>query len=297
VTLAAPGSLRQSMQPWNRRGAIVGHMADSQPPEQLDEAIRGALVRSVLKKPLGFFFDFDGVLAPIEGEPDHARPIDGIIEQLEQLAALVHKVAIVSARPVSFLAEHFQRNTRISLYGLYGFETFIDGVAERNRAAATWESAIREVTTAAGRELPEDVLIEEKPVSVALHYRRRPRHRRAVEEWAKAKARNYGLSEQHGRMVIELKPPIPIDKGTVLAGEITDLQCAWYFGDDISDVKGFEALRNQQEQDPSFLGVCVAVASTEIGGILEDQADFTLASPLKIPVVLTNAIDLISTFD
>jgi trehalose 6-phosphate phosphatase len=269
-------------------------MPDSQPPGPLDEAIHAALARSAAMPPLGFFFDFDGVLAPIQDEPGSARPIAGLTAQLEQLATLVEKVAIVSARPVEFLAGHFAGSSRISLFGLYGLETLIDGTVERHHAAGSWEPVIREVTTAASRELPDDVLVEEKPMSVALHYRKQPRHRRAVEDWAKARAEQYGLAQQHGRMVVELKPPTSIDKGTVLAGEVTDLRCAWYFGDDISDVKGFAALHEQQAENPDFRGVCVAVENTGIVAELEQQADFVLASPLKIQDLLRHAIALLS---
>jgi trehalose 6-phosphate phosphatase len=214
--------------------------------------------------------------------------------QLEQLATMVEKVAIVSARPVDFLAGHFAGSSRISLFGLYGLETRIDGTVERNNAAASWDSTIGEVTQAARRELPDDVLVEEKPLSVALHYRKQPRHRRTVEDWAERKAGQYGLAQQHGRMVVELKPPTSIDKGTVLAGEITGLRCAWYFGDDISDVKGFAALHEQQADNRDFRGVCVAVENSGIVAELEQQADFVLASPLKIQELLRHAIELIS---
>jgi trehalose 6-phosphate phosphatase len=269
-------------------------MPDSPPADQLDEAIHAALLRSAARKPLGFFFDFDGVLAPIHQEPDQARPVAGSVELLEQLAALVPKVGIISARPVTFLAQHFGSGSALSLYGLYGLEVLVNGVTQRDTEAVSWEPAVREVTAAARRELPHDVRIEQKHLSVALHYRTSPQHRQAVEEWAQAAARRYGLAKQDGRMVIELKPPVAIDKGTVLAQQAADLACAWYFGDDISDARAFAALRGQQDQRPDFLGVCVAVENAEIGGTLERQADFVLASPAAIPALLTSAIDVLT---
>ena len=95
-------------------------------------------------------------------------------------------------------------------------------------------------------------------------------------------------------MVIELKPPIPTDKGTVLRAEVKSLRSAWYFGDDVSDAQGFEALRSQQERDPGFIGVCVAVANTEVGQALAEQADFSLASPMAMPALLAEAIEQFS---
>ena len=95
-------------------------------------------------------------------------------------------------------------------------------------------------------------------------------------------------------MVIELKPPIPTDKGTVLRAEVKSLRSAWYFGDDIADAKAFEALRSQQQRDPGFLGVCVAVANSESARALAEQADFSLASPMAVPAFLAEATEQFS---
>lgn len=98
-------------------------------------------------------------------------------------------------------------------------------------------------------------------------------------------------------MVVELKPPILIDKGTVLLKEVSNLQSAWYFGDDISDAEGFRALRSRHEEDANFFGVCVAVRNTETGQRLAEQADYTLPSPDAIPNLLASAVDLFSEAD
>jgi trehalose 6-phosphate phosphatase len=90
-------------------------------------------------------------------------------------------------------------------------------------------------------------------------------------------------------MVAELKPPVAIDKGTVLAGEIERLRCAWYFGDDVSDLKGFAALRARQARDSGFLGVCVAVSNPETGDEVERAADYLVAGPGELPGVLAAA--------
>ena len=156
--------------------------------------------------------------------------------------------------------------------------------------AESWISTIQAVRDTARQELPGDVFIEDKRLAVAFHYRQHPERRAEVEEWARSRAREHGLTEQQGRMVIELKPPIPTDKGTVLRAEVTSLRSAWYFGDDVADAKGFEALRSQQQRDAGFLGVCVAVANTEVGQALAEQADFSLASPMAMPAFLAEAI-------
>jgi trehalose 6-phosphate phosphatase len=258
--------------------------------EQPDRAISEALARAAVSGACGLFFDFDGTLSPIGPDPDAVQPVPGVVDQLTELARLASKVGIISARPVRFLVSRFGDAPGISLYGLYGLESIREGTAYTDPEAESWIPVIQAVRDEARQELPTDVFIEDKRLAAAFHYRQHPQRRAEVEEWARARAREHGLAEQQGRMVIELKPPIPTDKGTVLRAEVKSLRSAWYFGDDVSDAQGFEALRSQQERDPGFIGVCVAVANTEVGQALAEQADFSLASPMAMPALLAEAI-------
>lgn len=259
-----------------------------------EHTIYNALELCAAKRPCGLFFDFDGVLSFIQGEPDSAHPVSGVVEQLARLVPLVGKVAIVSARPVQVLARHFGKLRSVSLFGMYGLEEIRDGVASTNPAAEDWVPTIRQLITEAADDLPGGIYVEDKRLSVSLHFRRHPECGGEAEEWAHAKAAQYGLTEQRGRMVVELKPPVPVNKGTVLMGETSDLRSAWYFGDDISDAKGFDALRRRHEQDHGFLGICVAVRNNETGQVLEEQADYTLDSPGVMPDLLAAAVEIFS---
>jgi len=80
-------------------------------------------------------------------------------------------------------------------------------------------------------------------------------------------------------MVVELKPPVDQDKGMVITEGVRNAGCAWYFGDDMSDIKAFDALRAREAVDPDFFGMCVAVANPETGAEVSSAADLTLASP------------------
>ena len=87
--------------------------------EELQDAI--ALLQSS-RPPVGFFFDFDGVLAPIQDNPDASAPEPETLAGLYRLAELTGRVSIVSARPVSFLSRHIDPRRRVTLFGLYGLE-------------------------------------------------------------------------------------------------------------------------------------------------------------------------------
>jgi trehalose 6-phosphate phosphatase len=237
-----------------------------------------------------FFFDFDGVLAPVADDPDAVQPVPAVMGVLEELAGAVGRVAIVSARPVSFLRERFAALERVDLYGLYGLEVWHEGRVVTEPAALPWVPAMADLADRARAELADAVLVEYKRLSVALHYRTAPQLAGAVERWGHEQAERLGLRIQAGRMVVELKPPVDQDKGMVISEGVKRAGCAWYFGDDMSDIKAFDALRAREAVDPSFFGVCVAVANPETGAEVSNAADLTLDSPHALTAFLTEGL-------
>ncbi|MFG1689218.1 trehalose-phosphatase [Nonomuraea sp. NPDC049269] len=262
-------------------------MATSRAPLRFAEAVSATVSAA---RESGFFFDFDGTVAPIMNDPDAVLPVPGAVERLGALSELFARVAVVSARPAAFLRERFSAAPGVRLFGLYGLQTVVGGEIRNAGEAEPWAPVIRHLIADAARELPGKVLVEDKALMVALHYRADPALRGVVERWSSAKAAELGLAEQLGRMVVELKPPVPGDKGTVVATETADLTRAWYFGDDLSDIRAFEALRTREEGDPEFIGVRVAVANTETGDDLARQADFTVSGPADVPAMLDEII-------
>ncbi|UQU65631.1 trehalose-phosphatase [Couchioplanes caeruleus] len=237
-----------------------------------------------------FFFDFDGVLSPVTDDPDASQPVPSVLGVLEQLAARVARVAIVSARPVSFLRSRFDSLEHVDLYGLYGLEVWHDGDVVTEPAALPWVPAMADLAGRARSELPEAILVEYKRLSVALHYRTAPQLASQVERWGHEQAERLGLRVQGGRMVVELKPPVDQDKGMVISEGVLNAGCAWYFGDDMSDIKAFDALRAREAVDPGFFGMCVAVANPETGADVSSAADLTLESPEAVARFLADAL-------
>jgi trehalose 6-phosphate phosphatase len=237
-----------------------------------------------------FFFDFDGVLSPVTDDPDASQPVPSVLGVLEQLAAAVSRVAIVSARPVSFLRSRFAALERVDLYGLYGLEVWHEGEVVTEPAALPWVPAMAGLAERARAELPESILVEYKRLSVALHYRTAPQQAGVVERWSHEQAEQVGLKIQGGRMVVELKPPVDQDKGMVITEGVRNAGCAWYFGDDMSDIKAFDALRAREAVDPGFFGMAVAVANPETGAEVSSAADLTLDSPDAVAEFLAEGL-------
>lgn len=238
-----------------------------------------------------FFFDFDGTLAPVADDPTAVQPAPKVLAALEALAPRVRRIAIVSARPVEFLRDHLGGLAGIDLYGLYGLEhSHSGGETVTEPAALPWVPTMAELAEQARAELPPEALVEFKRLSVALHWRTAPQLGDLVQEWGRQRAERLGLRCQAGRMVLELKPPVDRDKGMVIGEAVREAAGAWYFGDDVSDIKAFAALRARAAGDSDFFGVCVAVANPETGHEVADAADLTLDSPAALADFLTNSL-------
>jgi trehalose 6-phosphate phosphatase len=90
------------------------------------------------------------------------------------------------------------------------------------------------------------LLVEEKGLSVALHYRLARAQGRAARELAEHLAAETGLFLQHGDMVEELRTPGPT-KGDSVEAFLTRAPFAGarpvFLGDDVTDEHGFEAVQ------------------------------------------------------
>jgi trehalose 6-phosphate phosphatase len=242
------------------------------------------------------FFDFDGVLSPVEDDPNAAQPVPEVTAAVAGLAEHVRQISLVSARPVEFLRDRFPTLDlptleNVDFYGLYGLEhSRGHGETVTEPDALPWVPAMAELAERARVELPEGALVEYKRLSVALHYRTSPHLAQDVEAWGLAEAERLGLKVQGGRMVIELKPPVDRDKGMVIRDAVGDARIAWYFGDDVSDIKAFNALRAREAEDPDFFGVCVAIANPETGQEVAGAADLTIDSPQALGKFLASAL-------
>jgi trehalose 6-phosphate phosphatase len=240
----------------------------------------------------GFFFDFDGTLAPIQDDPESVTPVPGAVDALTALAAAAGRVAVVSARPVSFLGSRLGAVPGLDLHGLYGLEYSADG----GRTVATAPEAepyapvIARVVAEARAAFP-NALVEDKRLSCALHFRTDPGLEPAIEAWTAEQAEAHGLRQQHGRMVVELKPPLDTDKGAIVLERAAGLAGAWYFGDDLGDLPAFAALDKLSAQDRGFHAVRVAIGLAEgRGAALGAHADLRLPGPERVPALLNSLL-------
>jgi trehalose 6-phosphate phosphatase len=186
------------------------------------------------------FVDFDGTLAPIVLDADTARPLPGVPELLLRLHRALGVLAVVSGRPVAYLRGHLP--PQIELHGLYGLEAMVGGELARHPEALAWRPVVDEVAAAARATGPAGIEVEDKGLSLTLHFRRRPEAAEDARAWAVAVAGRSGLELRTAKMSLELHPPVAVDKGTVVQARAAGMTAACYLGDDEGDLPAFAAL-------------------------------------------------------
>lgn len=198
----------------------------------------------------GLVLDFDGVLSPIVEDPTASVMPDGVASTLSRLARRLGLVAVISGRPLEFLAERV-RNPGIPLLGSYGIEQIrADGRRWMDPHAEEWLETVREASRTLAERLAASpgIRIERKPVSVAVHWRQAPDHDVAadlVRRVAREVAADTGLRLEPGKLVEELRPPIDVDKGSAVVALLAaeKPKTIAYAGDDLGDIPALEAVR------------------------------------------------------
>jgi trehalose 6-phosphate phosphatase len=222
--------------------------------------------------------DFDGTLSPIVDVPAAARPLEGATAVLAELARRFAVVAVVSGRPIDFLAPFLPDGVVVS--GLYGLEVLRGGRRTDHPGAAPWRAVVDEVARRSVTDGPAGMVVESKGLSLTLHYRTRPDLEHAVTSWASAQAARSGLVVRPARMSVELHPPIGSDKGSAVDDLVSGVESVGYVGDDRGDLPAFDALDRLEER--GIPAVRVAVASDEVPGELVDRADLVVDGPSAV---------------
>lgn len=242
--------------------------------------------------PLAVLLDVDGTLAPIAPRPQDARVPEATRAVLHELVALpdVH-VALVSGRSASDAAWVASVEGAWVL-GNHGVELRSpEGEITADELVRPWESAVARAASALTRiaDSTDGAILEDKRWTLSLHYR-------LVEEPAAAAliavarevAEATGLRVTEGKKVVELRPPVDINKGTATVtlarklGALTSDASLLFAGDDRTDEDAFRALREHRAD-------CVTVrvvGATGHEAAVDTHAEFAVATPESLREVL-----------
>jgi trehalose 6-phosphate phosphatase len=209
------------------------------------------------QKKIGIFCDFDGTLSPIVADPSAAEINPVARELLVTLRDLVTVVGIISGRKADDLSQRIMVDG-LTYIGNHGLERIQDGQRIISKEAKPYLTPIEKAAEEIEAILLPAMQLERKEATLSIHYRQTSDPQKAREQTRQrleSVAHQYGLKLFEGRMIFELRPPIEIDKGSILMEliEVNHLDAAVFIGDDITDTAAFRAaskLRNR--------GICLA---------------------------------------
>jgi trehalose 6-phosphate phosphatase len=224
--------------------------------------------------------DVDGVLAPIVQHPDDAHMPETTRRPLIEVAKRYGVVACVSGRRASD-ARRIVSLGSIAYLGSHGSEVLRPGAIapELDRELQAWTRRVQNFAqNAFGEDLKRlRVRLEDKEAIAALHWRGVPDEEGAQAAVAAVaeQAERAGFTAHWGKKVLEIRPPVRIDKGAGIVNLLRDrdLAAALYVGDDMTDIDAFHGLDELVASGRLVHAVRIGVRSDEGPPQLEAKAD------------------------
>jgi trehalose 6-phosphate phosphatase len=237
--------------------------------------------------------DVDGTLAPIVRHSEDALVDEATRALLIQVSRRYGLVACVSGRRASD-ARRIVSIGSIAYLGSHGCELLAPGsvVARLDGELEPWtrrmQQFLRETDSTELQHLR--VRIEDKGVIAGYHWRGAPNeeaaHAGVVEVAARAEAA--GLQTHWGRKVLEVRPPVRIDKGVGITKLLrdSDVDVALYAGDDETDLDAFRALGELTDSGRLRFAVRVGVRSDEGPEEIVSNADIVVDGTANVRSLL-----------
>lgn len=191
------------------------------------------------------FLDLDGTLLEIAEHPDAVTPSDelkGILAKLP--AATDGAIALISGRTVEDV-DRIVAPYRLAVAGVHGTQRrSTEGRMSHASMTSEW---VEHVSPALERFVDRHpgLVLENKGLSLAIHYRRRPELENVVLEFVAGLELPRDIEILRGRKVVELKSS-HADKGKAIDAYMSESpfrnRTPVFVGDDVTDEAGFRVV-------------------------------------------------------
>ena len=236
------------------------------------------------RRPAGLLTDIDGTVSEMAPAP-HLSFIDkGAMKSLEALALHLEVVGVVTGRGVDDARRLTGRPDLLHI-GNHGYERKHGPVESFASGVQPYLPGIREAADAVISAQHVDphlagVVIENKRFTASFHYRLAADPDQALASIRRIVgpiAAAAGLKMSDGKMVVELKPPLSTSKGTAIKELIDDhrLKGVVFFGDDITDIDGFDSVRSHHLHT-DYSGLAVSIVTPDSSPLVAAAADLRL---------------------
>ena len=244
-------------------------------------------IKEILKRfPFGLITDLDGTISQIA--PTHKQAVVSSLcrQYLSELRDTLPLIAVVSGRAAAIVQQMVGLDGIVYI-GNHGMERWITDHTEYSSETNAYISLIKAAVDELAPVLSvAGVYIEDKKISATLHYRLSPQpettRKQAINLLQKS-SQLKALRIVPGRMVIDILPPVEINKGTALEELIKEYQLKGgiYLGDDLTDVDAFRMMHTASA-DSDFRGLAIGITSPEMPEQLLKEVDFTLNSTTDV---------------
>jgi trehalose 6-phosphate phosphatase len=232
--------------------------------------------------PSGLFTDVDGTISPIVVNPADARVPEPVRRALRRLRDQIDTVSVVSGRAATD-ARQMVRVAGIGYVGNHGLEHLVGRRRVVDPAAAAFIPTVKRCAEDLHPlNQNQGIVVEDKLATATIHYRTAPDRdiaRRRIYQAIRECASCRDLQVEDGRQVVNLLPPVKLDKGSAVLRLATQRQLRGivYLGDDVTDIDAFRALRELRTR-----GVKTAAIAAESS---ESPAELLSAADAVVPGV------------
>jgi len=220
--------------------------------KQIEKLIEAIEINLKKKKKIFFFFDYDGVLAPIQNDPNTAY-LPKVVKdgQIKLFKNKLFKVALVSGRTISTLKRLTKlNNKKVIFIGSHGFEFLYNGKAGFfSKQNISIINKIRRKAQRVARSVAKGFL-EHKPYTFTYHIRDTKKTNlvnkliKSMKQLLKQNKLQNQLKVLEGKNIIEILPQ-EVSKGNAVEKIIEQFPnySYIYFGDDVTDISGFKKVK------------------------------------------------------
>ncbi len=257
--------------------------------EGIDSRLLESARQTLAVRPAGLITDVDGTISPIAPTPGQATVSAATRRALVLLCERLDVVAAVSGRPAG------EARALIGVEGMvyvgnHGLDLWQAGEVVVLPEAAAYVPLIGQALADVAAELGglPGLLFENKGPTASIHFRLAPAPasaRRAIRAALRRSRAAASLRLTEGRRVVELRPPVPADKGTAVLSLIrhAGLRGVVYLGDDVTDVDAFQALRTAAD---GIRTLAVGVLAQETPPGVRENADAILTGVPAVEALL-----------
>lgn len=254
------------------------------------------------QRPLGLAFDIDGTLSPIASTPEEARLYPGVISLLERAREHAH-VAIMTGRAIDDGASMVNVDG-LTYIGTHGLE-WSDGLPWLHPAHVMPEALhyyepgkyLLDLVEKRLAGLP-GVIVQRKRIGGSIHYRLAPHPAETRQELLtllEQPARRVNMSLSEGKQIIEIRVPLPVNKGQALRqfAQRFGLRAIVFAGDDRTDLDAVQEIERMRKEGIAALAIVVQHPDT-LPELLQ-QADIVVQKVPGMVDLLHEMVEMLET--